>query len=137
MDELQNLIERIGRKEYGQNYNPGYYEVRPILPEDVGLKTWMWYENDIKICPTNVHLVLFGIQCQLLLQVTFRRPISGNIVAIATTGQPFYTPYYWEKLKELTVHFGYLEKPPSQSIQYIAFSFLGFAVEPIGSLVEP
>jgi len=135
-DDMQRILEGIIRIEYPQDKyrDARSLDVRPILPMDLGLDTWIWRSDKVKLQP-RWYLALYGIYSSYLLQVAFRTGSpGGNMVAVVSTGQLLYEPYLWKKQEELWVTWKPLEKTPFPS-RPISFSILGFIIEPAGTTV--
>ena len=137
-DDMQRIIEGIARLERPQDKYPDIrsLEVRPILPMDLGLETWVWTSEKVKLQPRQ-HIAVYGIYSRFLLQVEIRTGSEwGNMVAAVSTGQPLYEPYLWRPQEARWVTWKPLEN--ISSVQYeggISFSILGYVIELAGMTI--
>ena len=135
-DDVQSILSLIAHREYpDEKHRERYiesYEVRPILASDLGKDHWIWIENKVAIVLSR-DIILYGIHSNLLLEVAFRTGWpAGNKVAILSTGQPLYFPYNWRKNETLYVDWKLMDGSRKRNV---AFSILGFVVEPKGCTV--
>lgn len=131
MQTISSIVERVARLEAFRG--PEALEIRPILPDDMGLQSWVWTKNNVVLRPA-AHLAICGVQCARLISVRLHRRLAfGNVVALLATGQPLYEPYWWHKLEDMAVEFASWEGSPADL--GITFSVLGFVIEPKGMTI--
>ncbi len=137
-EDTQRFIEAIARVERPQDKHPDIsaFEVRPILPMDLGLGNWVWTSRQVMLRP-RWYIVLYGIHSRYLLQVKLKTggDSAGVTVAAVSTGQLLYYPYFWKKQEPRWVTWEPMENIPDRDLAAIPFSILGFVVEPVGMTI--
>ena len=130
---IEKVLERVAKLEYPdmKHMDLRAFEVRPILPRDLGLDDWIWLSKLVHI-RSDQYLAIGGIHSEHLLQVEFRVMPSMNIRAIATTGQPLYDGLFVRKHDSLWVNWKSLERLGDKEA---IFSIQGFIIEPTGYTV--
>lgn len=148
-DDVQKLAAEVARREKQSDWRS--FDIRPILPMDLGLETWVWsvkdrptesHEYTVRVQPQE-YIALYGIHSRYLLQVVFRTvQKTGNAIAVVSTGQILYEPYLWLKEHALWVSWQWMEPiPPGHRqvmpfhYQAAPFSILGFVIELMGRTV--
>ena len=132
-DDMERIIEAVLKLEYPEvKYpDPRMLEVRPILPMDFELGSWLWTSNHVKLRASR-YTVFYGIHSRYLLQVMLRTTAAGNIVAAVSTGQLLYEPYFWKKQDVRWVTWQTMEGLSAADKNAVPFSILGFVIEPAG-----